>query len=152
MATFDRSAARRAAQEHGVARLQADSRGVAGDVRPVLVDDRDHAERDADTLDLETVRALPSVEDLTHRVGQPGDVAQPFRHRLEAGVGEPQAVERTGLHPAGRGGVEIEGIRGEDLAAAVDEQVGGGVEGRVLLRRGRASQSRCRELRSPPQL
>ena len=135
MATFERSRAGRAAQERGVARLQADAGGVARDVRAVLVDDRDHAERHPDALDLETVRALPPVEDLADRVGQRGDVAQPVGHRLDAGLGEPQAVEWTGLHPGGGGGLDVECVRGEDLAAAVDEQVGGGEECRVLLRR-----------------
>ena len=40
MARWTRSAERRAAQTGGVARLEAESGGVAGDVRPVLVDDR----------------------------------------------------------------------------------------------------------------
>ena len=107
---------------------------------PVLVDDRDHAERHADPLDLETVRPLPPVEHLADRIGQPGDVAEPFGHRLDAGVGEPQTVERPGLHAGGGGVVEVERVRREDLAAAIEEQVGGGVERRVLL--GRSTRER----------
>ena len=141
----------RAAEERGVARLQADAGGVARDVRPVLVDDRDDAERHTDPLDLEAVRPLPAVEHLAHGVGQPSDVAEPFGHSLEAGVGEAQAVERPRFHPGLGGLVEIDRIGGEDLTGAVEEQVGGRVEGGVLLGGGRASQPGCRDLRSPPQ-
>ncbi len=144
--------ARGAAQERGVARLQADAGGVARDVRPVLVDDRDDAQRHAHPLDLEAVRPLPAVEHLAHRVGQASDVAQPFRHRLEAGISETQAVEWTRFHPGSDGLVEIDRICGEDLTAAIDEQVGGREQGRVLLGGRRTSEPGCRNLRSPPQL
>ena len=142
----------RAAQERGVARLQADAGGVARDVRPVLVDDRDDAERHAHPLDLEAVRPLPAVEHLAHRIGQTSDVAQPVRHRLEAGIGETQAVEWPRFHPASDRLVEIDRICGEDLTAAIDEQVGGREQGGVLLGGRRASEPGCRDLRSPPQL
>ena len=62
--------ARRAPEERGVAGLQAQPEGVAGDVGAVLVDDRDHAERHPHPLDAQPVRPHPAVGDLADRVGQ----------------------------------------------------------------------------------
>ena len=66
-------------------------------------------------------------------IGQRGDLAQAVGHALDAGLGEAEAVERAGLHAAGRGRVEVGGVGGEDSGAALDEQVGGRQQGGVLL-------------------
>ena len=73
--------------------LRHSAGGVAGDVGPVLVDDRHDAERHPHPLDAQAVGAHPAVEHLAHRVGQRGHLAQPAGHAsMRAGV-EPQAVE-----------------------------------------------------------
>ena len=60
----------RAAEQRRVARLQAEPRGVRGDVRPVLVDDADDPEGHADPPDREPVRADPALDDLADGVGE----------------------------------------------------------------------------------
>ena len=71
--------ARRPAEERGVARLQAQPEGVAGDVGAVLVDDRHHAERHPDPVHPQPVRTGPAVGDLADRVRQRGDGPEPVR-------------------------------------------------------------------------
>ena len=78
--------------------------------------------------------------------GSDGDLAQTGRHRVDAGLGEPQPVERAGLHAAGRRGVEVGAVGGEDLGGVLDEQVGGREQRRVLRlgrRRWRAPGTRA---------
>ena len=61
---------RRAAQQHRVARLQADAGGVDGDVGPGLVDHPDHPERHADLAQLQPVGQRVAAHHLADRVGQ----------------------------------------------------------------------------------
>ena len=63
-----------AAQDRGVAGLEAERAGVGGDVRAALVDDADDAERRAHALDVEAVRAVPGGDDRADRIGQGGDL------------------------------------------------------------------------------
>ena len=64
---------RGAAQQHRVARLQAQRGGVDRDVRARLVDDGDHAERDSNLAELEPVGQAAAVDDLADRVRQRRD-------------------------------------------------------------------------------
>src|SRR5919108_661280 len=50
---------RASAQDHRVTRLEAQRAGIGCHVRPALIDDPDHAERRAHTLDMEAVRPVP---------------------------------------------------------------------------------------------
>ena len=70
---------RRPPQEGGVARLEAQPGGVAGDVGPVLVDDADHPERHPHPGHPQPVGAHPALDHLTDRIGQPGHAAQARR-------------------------------------------------------------------------
>ena len=99
IATFERSARRRAAQQRRVARLEAQPGGVARDVGAVLVDDRHDTERHADPLRSRgrSGGVQPSSTSPIG-IGQRGDRAQPGGHALEPGIGEPQPVERAGRH------------------------------------------------------
>ena len=65
-----------AAEDDGVAALDAEGGGVGGDVGPALVDEQDHAERDADLRDVEPVGPAAGADDLADRVGQRGDLVQ----------------------------------------------------------------------------
>ncbi len=73
-----------AAQQHRVAGLQAEPGGVGGHVGARLVDEADHAQRDAHARDLEAVGPAPGLHGLAHRIGQRGDLAQARRHLLDA--------------------------------------------------------------------
>ena len=143
---FERSADDEPRSSAALPGLDAQARGVARDVRPVLVDDRHDAERHARAHDLESVRAAPAVEHLADRVGQRSDSAQPVRHPFEAGVGEAQPVERARGHARGLGGFEVGVVRGPDLVCPLGEQVGRGEQGPVLGRRRRPGEQSARGL------
>src|SRR5699024_11252371 len=66
-----------AAQQRDVAGLDGQAEGVDGDVRAGLVDHAHHAERGADLLEVDAVRAGVAADDLSHRVRQADDLAQP---------------------------------------------------------------------------
>ena len=65
--------------------LETEPDRVAGDVGPVLVDDRHHAERHADPADREAVRTGRPLDDLADGVGQAGHLTQAGGHGLDAG-------------------------------------------------------------------
>ena len=67
---------RTAAQDHRVARLQADAGGIGADIGAALVDHADHADRRGDALDAQTVRPRPVGERTAERIGQLRDVLQ----------------------------------------------------------------------------
>ena len=50
---------RAAAQDRGIAGLQAQRAGIGGDIRPALIDDADDAERHPHALDAHAVRPPP---------------------------------------------------------------------------------------------
>ena len=71
---------RSAAQYRRVAGLEAQRRGIGGDVGPRLVDDADHAERHAHPADLDAARAVLEIGDLADGVGQRGDLLEAVGH------------------------------------------------------------------------
>ena len=70
---FECAALEEPAQQHRVAGLQAQRGGVDRHVRPRLVDDGDHAERDSNLAEVEPVGQAAAVDDLADRVGQRRD-------------------------------------------------------------------------------
>ena len=152
MARLERSAAGRAAQERGVARLQADAGGVAGDVGAVLVDDRHHAERAPGTRSICSPlgRRQPSSTSPTGS-GSAATSRRPSAMPVDAGVGEAQPVERAGFHAVGlRPASTSTPVGGEQVAGALVEEVGGGEQGGVLRRRSSADASARRRGPGPP--
>ncbi len=73
-----------AAQDDGVARLEAKPAGIGGDVGPALEDDADDAERRAHALDMQAVRPVPFGDDGADRVGKLGNRLQRLRHAFQA--------------------------------------------------------------------
>ncbi len=77
-AAMDRSRAsmrvRAAAQDHSVAGLERQRARIGSDVGPALEDDADHAERRANALDVQPVRAVPFGDDRTDRIGKRGNI------------------------------------------------------------------------------
>ena len=86
-------AVRAAAQDRGIAGLEAQRAGVGGDVRPALVDDADDAERHAHALDGHAVRPRPALRHRADRIGERAHHVEPVRHRGDALVVEREAVE-----------------------------------------------------------
>ena len=81
-----------AAQDDGVAALDAQAGRVHRHVGPRFVDEKDHAERDADLVDLQTVGPNGAGADLSHRIGQRRHVAQAGGGVAQPGRGQPQPI------------------------------------------------------------
>ena len=108
------------AQVGRVATAHAQSRHVARDVGPVLVDDSHHPEGNPNTLDTQTVGTHVVIEDLEERIGRRRNVAQGARHRRHAITSEGQPV-------SARSPLAV----GSDLALIDREKL---IEARVQLR------------------
>jgi len=136
---------RTAAEDHGVATLQAETGGIAGDVGTGLVDEADDAERDANLGNLDAVGLRPLAEKLTDGVGERSDLLQAVRARREAFRVEREAVNQRGGLTVGLGCGDIEGVGGKDLGLRGEQGVGhrhergvdaGGRRGRQRARSG----------------
>jgi hypothetical protein len=103
---------RAAAQDHRVARLQADAGGVGADVWAAFVDHPDHADRCGDALDTQTVRPRPVGERTGERIGQQRDVLQARCHGIDARFGQGEPVAEGGGSGAGS---EVSGVGGQNV-------------------------------------
>ena len=124
----------RAAQEGGVARLEAQAGGVARHVGPVLVDHADHAERHPHPRDPQAVGPHPALDHLAHRVGQRGHLAQAARHALHPLLGEAQPVPGRLGHAGRLGPLEVGPVGLHQRRPLLFEEVGGQPQGVVAHR------------------
>ena len=100
------------AQQGRVARPHAQRGSIGCDVRTAFVDDPDGADRHTNTLEIQTIRLLRSVDHLPDRIGQirdsgnrigntgnaPGVQRQPVQHRLGQPIRFSRGdVQRIGL-------------------------------------------------------
>ena len=127
-----------AAQHDGVARLQAEGRGVDRHVRPRLVDDGHHAERHPQAGELEPVGQPPAVLDLADRIGQGGDVAHAAGDLAQTVLVQVEAVDQRGVQLGRAREGHVFGVLGEDLAGSPAQGLGDQIESRVLARRATA--------------
>ena len=127
---------RAAAQDHGVAALEGEARGVDGDVGPRLVDHADDAHRHPDLADLQTVGQRRPAHHLSHGVGQSGDVAHRLGDRADPPLVEREPVEQPLGQTVLTAPLEVLGVGGDDLVGGRDEGVGDRVQ-RVVLGRPR---------------
>ena len=107
-----------AAQDARVAGLEAQRRGVGRDVRPRLVDHRDHAERDAHARDLEPVRAGSRALDPADQLGCRRRSRATARARPATRASSSRS--RSSIAARGRAalaGGEIARVRREDVRA-----------------------------------
>ena len=121
-----------AAQDHAVAGLQAQRRGVGGDVRPRLVDHRDHAERHAHAFDLDAVGPRFAAGDLADRIGQIGDLAQRVGDARKPLRIKHQPVEHRAADAFCFSRTQIFGIGGEDRRGIGLQRIGHGPQQCVL--------------------
>ena len=136
-----------AAQDDGVARLEAQGGRVDGHVGTRLVDHGDDAERDADLAQLDAVVEAPAVDDLADGVGQGGDVlhggldvAQPVfvqQEPVDKGVGETVLARQA----------HVLVVLREDLGGAPPEGIGDGEERVVLTGARKAGEHTGRPVR-----
>ena len=121
-----------AAQDHAVAGLQAQRRGVGGDVGTRLVDHADHTQRHAHALDLEALVGGVALGDLADRVRQAGDVAQRVGDAGQALLVQRQAVEHGLADALLARGLHVLGVGGQDGLGLGIQLVGHGTQQRVL--------------------
>ena len=114
---------RTAAQDDGVAGLEAEPRGIGRDIRARLVDDADDAERHAHAADLEAIGADRRVVARRNGVRQGRRLAQALRHRGDAALVEQQAVEVRALDLLLARVLDVERIGLQDDLAALLERV-----------------------------
>ena len=131
-----------AAQDHRVARLEAQAAGVGGDVGARFVDHPDDPERHPHALDAEPVGPLPLGDHRADRIGESGDVVEAARHRLDAPRVERQAVDHGGAQVPRPGAGDVLGVGLKDLGARRANRVGRRRERRVLARRRRPGEDR----------
>ena len=124
---------RTAAQDNGIARLQAQSAGIRRHVWAAFVYHTDDAERRAHALDLQPIRTIPGGDDFAYRIGQ-------RRHRTDAfgNTGDPCIVEGQPVHEGSgkactfrRG--QIFPVGGEDRIPGCLDGGGHGKQRAVLL-------------------
>ena len=129
-----------AAQDRGIAGLEAERGGVGRDVGSALIDDADDAERHAHALDRHAVRPRPALGDLADRIGEVADHVDAGRHGGDALVVEREPVEEGGVGAVAPGLGHVLGIGGEDVGLRGADRRGDGGERLVLLRRRRERQ------------
>ena len=86
-----------------------------------LVDDRDHPERDPDLAHLEAVGQPPPLDHLPDRIGQGRDVPHLTGDDRDAARIQRQPIHQRSGQPGLAPGVEIPGVRLEDLGRALDQ-------------------------------
>ena len=132
---------RAAAQDHGVAGLQAEARGIDGDVGAGLVDHADDAHRHPDLADLQAVGQRRATHHLPHRVGQRGDVAQRLGHGGDPLRVEGEPVEQALRHTGVAAPLEVVAVGGDDAVGGGVEGVGERVQRGVLVGAGQQRQA-----------
>ena len=110
-----------AAQDHRVARLEADTGGVGGDVRARLVDHADDAERHAHAGDLEPRRLTLARRQRPDRIGLCGDAAKARGHARHPRRRQLQAIEQRRREATLAGACQVVGVgRDQRLGIALD--------------------------------
>ena len=141
-----------AAQDRGIAALQAKRGRVGRDVRPALVNDADHAERHAHARDLETVRTLPFGDGLPDGIVERRDRFEPGGRRFDPLVVERQPVDDRGRRAARFGLGDVLGVGGEHGGARVSQLARGRLEDFALDRGRRLGEDRRSRTRGAAEL
>ena len=123
-----------AAQDHGIARFQAEDGRVDGHVGAGLVDHGDDTQRHAHAAHQQTVGALPLAVHGAHGVGQAGHMQAGGAHVGQCGGMQGQAVHAGGVQASGAGRAQILRVGGAQLGFPLFEQGGQTGEGGVFGR------------------
>ena len=124
-----------------IAALQGQCRRVGGDIGAALVDDGHHAHGDGGLFNAQAVGPLDGFQNLPHRVRQLRHLTDTLHHAVDAGRVQPQPVQHhLGHGPPGGGHVLLVGQ--QNVRLMVQQRVGHGGKGLVLLFRGGPQQGR----------
>ena len=136
---------RPAAQDAGVARADADTRSIGGDVGARLVDHGHQTERHGHARKFEPAVDGAVVEHAAHGIGQLGKLLKTRSHALYAFGREQQTVEQALRGPLTARGVHVDLVGGHDRLRARTERGGHGAHGiRALLVACRPERTRGR--------
>ena len=122
-----------AAQDHGIAGLEAKRRGVDEDVGSALEDDADDAERHAHLLDRDAARTLTRPQLLADRIGQCRNVADAVHHRLEPCGREHETVDHRRSESVRLRVRDVDGVRRLDVRGVLLQRRRNRLERGVLL-------------------
>jgi hypothetical protein len=114
---------RTAAQQDGVAGFDREPSGIGADIRAAFIDHAEHPDRLGDAADAQPVRACPFRQHAMQRVGQGGDIAQAFGHRLDPRLGQTQPIGKRRARGAGG---KIARIGGKDRRGSIEQRSCGG--------------------------
>ncbi len=134
-------AVRAAAQDRGIAGLEAERAGIGGDVGAAFIDDADDAERHADALDFHAVRPLPGGRDRADGIGEVGDDLEPGRDGRDPLFIEREPVEKRRRSARLARLSEVLGIGGEDRGGAAAQRLRHAPERVILFGRRRERQT-----------
>ncbi len=134
---------RAAAQDHGIAGLEAEHGGIRRHVRAALVDDTDDAERHAHALDRHAVRPGPAFHHGADRIGELAHHLDAVGHRGDALRVERQPVDEGRGRAGGLRLGDIFGVGGKDAGFAGADRFRHRVERGVAMV-GRAQRQRPR--------
>lgn len=85
-----------AAEDGGVAGLEAESGGVGGDIGARFIDDDDDTDGSANLLEVQAIWPGALVEDAAYGIGECGDVAKAGGHGGDSLWVEAEAIEHGG--------------------------------------------------------
>ena len=121
-----------AAENGGVAGLQAKDGAVDGDVGAGLIDDADDADGHADFADVQAVGAGRFFQQIADGIGERDDLADGDGEMVEARGRESESVAGGGGESGGFGGGEVLGVGGEERGVGGVDQVGEAGEGGIF--------------------
>ena len=104
-----------AAQNHRVARLDAEDGRVDGHIGPGLVNHGNDSEGDAHASHQQAVGLLPLLFRDAHGIGQLGHMQAGRAHLGHDGRGQGQAVQTRSIQARGAGRVQILAVGGQDF-------------------------------------
>ncbi len=119
-------------QDAGVPGLEAQRRGVGGDVGARLVNDADHAQGDAHLADLDARGLLLQFADFADGVRELRDLLQALGHRFDALRCEGEPVDEGRVLAGGAGAFHVVRVRGNEPLRVAHDRGGGGEQRAVL--------------------
>ena len=141
-----------AAQDAGIAGLQAQPGRVGGHVGARLVDDADHAQRHAHLAKLDPARTVGKLAHFAHRVRQGGNLAQAFGHAGHGFFRQGQAVDHRRRQSGRHGSLHVVGVGGQQLGRIALDGIGHGQQCGILGPGIGTGQFAAGSPRRPPQV
>mmetsp|Transcript_28776 Transcript_28776/g.54625 ORF Transcript_28776/g.54625 Transcript_28776/m.54625 type:complete len:451 (-) Transcript_28776:2150-3502(-) len=123
-----------AAQDHRIARLEAQRAGICRHIGPAFIDHTHDAQRRAHPLDIEARGLGPIGKDFAHGVGLFGHGAQAVDDALNAVLCQVQTVHHGVRQPFVAAIVHVLGIGGDDVGAIGPDMLGRTDQGGMFAR------------------